>query len=359
MNQELKDKIDNTRDVLYKLLDEGIDKSVVLRSPELKELFRLISSLDDDQKSEFGQAVNKLRQELSQFNKEDNESLANNLIPIDITAPFAINNGDQIKPSLLPLEYGSIHPLMSELERILNIFSTMGFSIVESREIDDDWHMFESLNFPEGHPARDDYDTFMTVQKDKNGKPFIAPAHTSTMQNRILNSQRSNLVEGLSPIAAVIPGRVFRNEDVDPRHEHTFYQLEGVYVDRNISIGNLISTLKSFLESYFQTSLQIKTQPFYFPFTEPSLEYAMSCPFCSGKGCRICSQLGWIELIGCGMIHPNVLKLASINPDKFQGFAWGMGIERLVMLKHGIEDIRLFESGKLEFLRQFSVGGNK
>jgi phenylalanyl-tRNA synthetase alpha chain len=229
----------------------------------------------------------------------------------------------------------------------------MGFTAVESREIDDDFHMFTSLNFPEDHPARDDYDTFMTTQTDKDGKQLIAPAHTSTMQHRVLEANKANLEAG-RPIAAVIPGRVFRNEDLDARHEHTFYQLEGVYVDKGVNAGHLIATLKTFLQEYYQQELEVKTQPFYFPFTEPSFEFALSCPFCKKQGCNVCGYAGWIELLGCGMINPNVLKMAGIDPTVYTGFAWGGGIERLVMMKHNIEDIRHFESGKLDFLKQFS-----
>ena len=229
----------------------------------------------------------------------------------------------------------------------------MGFTAVESRELDDEFHMFGSLNFPEGHPARDDYDTFMTTQTDANDKAFIAPAHTSTMQHRVLQQHKADLEKG-KPIAAVIPGRVFRNEDLDARHEHTFYQLEGIYVDKGIHAGHLIATLKTFLQEYYGKELEVKTQPFYFPFTEPSFEFALSCPFCDKKGCNICSQTGWIELLGCGLIHPNVLHEAGIDTNIYTGFAWGGGIDRLVMMKYGVEDVRLFESARLDFLRQFS-----
>jgi phenylalanyl-tRNA synthetase alpha chain len=267
------------------------------------------------------------------------------LAPIDVTAPFDANVGSN-KPRLLSASQGSRHPLMTELDQVLDIFYRMGFGAVESRQIDDDFHMFEALNFPAGHPARDDYDTFMTTEG------LIAPAHTSTMQNRVLKAHKKDLKEG-RPIAMVIPGRVFRNEDLDARHEHTFYQLEGVYVDKGVTVGNLIATLKTFLEAYYQQSLEVRTQPYYFPFTEPSFEFALSCPFCAKKGCQVCSYAGWIELLGCGLIHPNVLKQAGIDPKIYSGFAWGGGIDRLVMMKQNIEDVRHFHSGKLEFLRQF------
>lgn len=323
-------------------------KTDILKATELRALYAQIPILPNEDRAQFGQEINQLKQELQSL-LDAHEEQTTALQPIDVTAPFDANAS---KPALLPTQQGSKHPLMAELEEVLDIFYRMGFTAVESREIDDDYHMFGALNFPEGHPARDDYDTFMTAQTDGNGKPLIAPAHTSTMQNRVLQAGKSLLEQG-QPIASVIPGRVFRNEDLDARHEHTFYQLEGVYVGKGVHTGNLIATLKTFLETYYGKSLKFKTQPFYFPFTEPSFEFAIGCPFCDGAGCHVCSQAGWIELLGCGMIHPNVLREASINPNEYTGFAWGMGIERLVMMKHGIEDVRHFESGKLDFLRQF------
>jgi len=358
MNQELQAEIDNVKKVLGQRLPELADKRAILKASELKALYDRLPSLPPEVKPAFGRALNNLRQELGDLVQQANQSVKNNTKSIEVSAPFAANTPNNRRPGLLSSELASAHPLMVELDQILQIFTSMGFAIVESREIDDDWHMFTSLNFPEGHPARDDYDTFMTVEKDKNNKSWIAPAHTSSMQNRILRQYRDSLLTNDLPIAAVIPGRVFRNEDVDPRHEHTFYQLEGVFVSRQISVGNLIATLTAFLESYYATKIEVKTQPFYFPFTEPSLEFTMSCPFCAKTGCRICSFSGWIELLGCGQIHPNVLREAGIDSAIYQGFAWGMGIERLVMMKYSIEDIRLFESGRLDFLRQFSIRGN-
>ncbi|HVV26207.1 MAG TPA: phenylalanine--tRNA ligase subunit alpha [Candidatus Saccharimonadales bacterium] len=345
-------RIAETAELLQKRFAELENKAEILRAVELRALFDEIKTLPPEARAGYGQEVNQLRQEL-QAMVESAQAETEALPPIDVTAPFDINTPADQRPSLLPTEHGSQHPLTTELSAVLDIFYRMGFTAVESREIDDDFHMFGSLNFPEDHPARDDYDTFMTVQKDKNDKQFIAPAHTSTMQNRVLRRFKPNLEAG-KPIAAVIPGRVFRNEDLDARHEHTFYQLEGVYVDEGINVGNLIATLQTFLEAYYGKDLEFKSQPFYFPFTEPSLELIVSCPFCDKKGCHICSYVGWIELLGCGLIHPNVLHEAGIDTNKYTGFAWGLGIERLVMMKYGIEDVRHFESGKLDFLRQFS-----
>lgn len=328
------------------------NKADILKSVELKSLYAEIPILPLEERAGFGKEVNILRSELEKMAAEADHK-DENMAPIDVTAPFDINVPIDKRPALLPQEYGSKHPLMTELELVLDIFYRMGFNAVESREIDDDYHMFGALNFPEGHPARDDYDTFMTTQTDKNGKPLIAPAHTSTMQNRVLKKYKSELEKG-TPIACLIPGRVFRNEDLDARHEHTFYQLEGVYVDKGVHTGMLIATLKSFLQEYYGKVLEVRTQPFYFPFTEPSFEFALSCPFCDKKGCNVCSQTGWIELLGCGMIHPNVLRDGGIDPEIYTGFAWGCGLDRLVLMKYNIEDIRHFESAKLEFLRQFT-----
>ena len=346
-------EIAKVAELLKKRLGGLENKTSILRAPELKALFDGLKLLKAEKRAEYGQELNQLKNELQ---KLASESLTSNLKPltsIDLTAPFDVNVPADKKPKLLPSKDGSVHPLMKELQNVLDIFARMGFAAVESRQIDDDYHMFETLNFPEEHPARDDYDTFVTVEKDKKGQPFVAPAHTSTMQNRVLKQHAGNLKKGQS-IAVVIPGRVFRNEDLDARHEHTFYQLEGVYVDKGVNVGHLIATLKTFLQEYYQQDLEVKTQPFYFPFTEPSFEFVLSCPFCGKKGCQVCSYTGWIELLGCGLIHPNVLKMAGIDPNVYTGFAWGGGIERLVMMKYGIEDIRHFESGKLEFLRQFS-----
>lgn len=338
------------RTVLLERFETLEHKSDILKAPELKELFVAVKQQAPEDRAAYGQAVNSLSQELKAKVEASNEQ-PTTLQPIDMTAPWDANTGPV---SLLPTESGTIHPLMREIHTVSDIFGRMGFVIEESREIDDQEHMFETLNFPKGHPARDDYDTFMTVETDKAGEPFIAPAHTSTMQNRVLKKYLSNLKAG-EPIAAIVPDRVFRNEDLDARHEHTFYQVEGVYVAKGVHAGMLIATLQEFLQEYYGKKLEVRVNPFYFPFTEPSFEFALSCPFCEGKNpdCKVCSGEGWIELLGCGMIHPNVLRAADIDPNEYTGFAFGCGIDRLVMMKYGIEDVRHFESGKLNFLRQF------
>lgn len=336
-------EVDQARDVLLKKLETLKDKRSILRSPELRALYGKIKSQSEDQRAAFGQAVNELKKELEE--KSSAPSLQSSVLqPIDVTAPFDVNAG---LPQLLPTENGTIHPITAEIQKISDIFYRMGFEVSESREIDDEYHMFTSLNFPEDHPARDDYDTFITEEG------LVAPAHTSTMQHRIIKARKEQLEQG-EAIAVLAVDRVFRNEDLDARHEHTFHQAEGVYVGQGITVGNLVGTLKQFLTTYFGKAVETKITPFYFPFTEPSFEFSLSCPFCEeGQDCRVCSSERWIELLGCGMIHPNVLKMAGVDPEKYTGFAWGCGIERLVMMKHNIEDIRHFNSGKLAFLRQF------
>lgn len=323
------------------------DKKSILKDQALLSLYQQIKKVSPDERADFGKQVNHLKNELEEMVRSSQTRAENEIKPLDVSAPFDINTPPENRPRLMTADKGSVHPLMAELRIILDIFYRMGFAAVESREIDDDYHMFTSLNFPPGHPARDEYDTFVT----EDG--LIAPAHTSTMQNRVLRRFAKDLKAGKG-IRAVIPGRVFRNEDTDARHEHTFYQLEGVYVDEGIHAGHLVATIKSWLSNYFAKEVRIKIQPFYFPFTEPSFEFAAGCPFCDQRGCSVCSHTGWIELGGCGLIHPNVLKEGGIDPQAYSGFAWGFGIERLVMLKYNIEDIRYFESANLKFLRQFS-----
>lgn len=340
------------KEELLREIANSPDYKSVVRSKKIRELYGNLAKLPSDQRKEFGQKINQLKSELEQaVARREAEMSQATLEPIDVTAPMDIN---AMVPQMLPSAQASIHPLTREIEFISDIFYRMGYATEESREIDDQFHMFESLNFPKGHPARDDYDTFMTEETDTDGNQLIAPAHTSTMQNRILKKYRDNLAND-QPIAVITPDRVFRNEDVDTRHDHTFYQLEGVYVAKGVNVGNLVATLQEFLQEYYGKKLNVRINPFYFPFTEPSFEFALSCPFCEGRdqACKVCSGGGWIELLGCGLIHPNVLKSAGIDPAKYTGFAFGCGIDRLVMMKESIEDIRHFHNSKLDFLRQF------
>lgn len=312
----------------------------VLRAPELKTLYGAIASLPAEERASFGKAVNEIKLALEvAVDEREAELESADIRPIDITAPWDVNSDPS---QLLPTTEGTQHPLTKELDVVIDIFTRMGFEAVESRQIDDDYHMFGALNFPENHPARDGYDTFRTEEG------FIPPAHTSTMQHRILKDGKVALEQG-GHIAAISYGRVFRNEDVDATHEHTFYQVEGVYVSDNATLGDMLGTLRSFFETYYGQELSIKTQPAYFPFVEPGLEFAIEKPVALGG-----KPGEWLEMLGCGMIHPNVVREAGIDPSKYRGFAWGGGIERLVMLKYGIEDLRHFEAARLNFLRKFA-----
>lgn len=239
------EEISKTRELLLERYASLATKSDILKAPELKSLLANIKNVDASERAAYGQAVNAISQELKALVAAENDKLVE-LPAVDVTAPMDVNA--QI-PEPLPSTNGSQHPITKEIERISDIFYRMGYAVEESREIDDQYHMFETLNFPKGHPARDDYDTFMTEEKDADGHQLIAPAHTSTMQNRILKKYRANLEKG-DAIAAIVPDRVFRNEDLDARHEHTFYQVEGVYVAKGVDAGMLIATLKTFLEEY-------------------------------------------------------------------------------------------------------------
>lgn len=323
---------------LETLNSQELKKKYLSSDGIIREMFSQISNIQKDKRAQYGQTLNRIKQQVEERIQElSRTEVSQKVQRVDPTAPFDSNS--KKKPRIWDLD-GSSHILMKELNKFIEIFKTMGFDIVESRQIDDDYHMFESLNFPKGHPARDMYDTFWT----EDG--FVLPAHTSTMQNRILTSRTP-------PIRATIPGRCFRNEATDSGHEHTFFQIEGVYVDENISIANMVATIKEFLESYLETTLDVKIQPAYFPFTEPDAEFAIGCPFCNKKGCSTCGYTGWIELMGCGMIHPNVLKSANIDPNKYSGFAWGFGLDRLAMIKQHIPEIRDLRAGNIKFLRKY------
>ena len=292
-----------------------------------------------EKRAEFGRKLNAQKQEiLARIAAAEKKALDVEVLPLDVTAWSGVN---EPMPELYATLQGSKHPLMMELDRVCEIYQLMGFEVEESRQLDDEFHMFDSLNFAKDHPARDGYDTFRTEEG------LIPPAHTSTMQHRVLKKYKHCLDEG-GQIAVVVPGRVYRNEDVDATHEHTFYQCEGVYVSEECNMGQMLGILKEFFEKYYEQKLNIRTQPGYFPFTEPSLEFMIEKPKSLGgkKG-------DFLEMLGCGMIHPNVLKMAGIDPEKYHGFAWGGGIDRLVMLRYGLSDVRHFESGNLNFLREF------
>ena len=318
------------------------DKIAELKAA-LKALNQEYSKMKDipaEERGDFGRKLNEKKQKImAEIAAAEEAALEQDVQSLDITAPCAVNG--QL-PKFLTADEGSQHPLMTELDRVISIYQSMGFDVVESQQLDDEYHMFDSLNFAKAHPARDNFDTFRTEEG------YIPPAHTSTMQNRILRAYKHKLAEG-EAIAVAVPGRVYRNEDLDATHEHTFYQCEGVYVSKTCSLGNMLGILREFFEKYYGQKLNIRTQPGFFPFTEPSLEFMIEKPEAlSGK------KGEFLEMLGCGMIHPNVLKEAGIDPEEYHGFAWGGGIARLVMLKRNLSDVRYFESAKLDFLKEFA-----
>ena len=264
---------------------------------QLKDLnaeYAKIREVAPEKRGEFGRELNARKMAILEKIREAEEaSLDIAVEPLDITAPCGVNEN---LPTTYSVFQGSRHPLMTELDRVVSIYQMMGFDVVESRQLDDEFHMFDSLNFAKEHPARDGYDTFRTEEG------LIPPAHTSTMQHRVLKMYRDKLERG-EEIAVVVPGRVYRNEDVDATHEHTFYQCEGVYVSQDCTMGDMLGILREFFEKYYEQKLNIRTQPGYFPFTEPSLEFMIEKPRALGgkKG-------DFLEMLGCGMIHPNVLK---------------------------------------------------
>ena len=301
----------------------------------IAELFEEFKALPGEEKRTVGQAMNVLKTKAMDKVNQLKEELCNN----DSTS----SEGDLTRPGD-NIRLGSRHPLSSVKNEILSIFAKLGFTVSEGPEIEDDWHNFSALNFPEEHPARDMQDTFF-IQKNPD---IILHTHTSSVQVRDMESHEL-------PLRLVTPGRVFRNEAISARAHCIFHQIEALYIDEGVSFADLKQTLTYFAKELFGPETQIRLRPSYFPFTEPSAEMDVSCSLCHGKGCNVCKGTGWLEILGCGMVDPNVLELNGIDKDKYTGFALGMGIERITMLKYGIKDLRLFFENDIRFLEQFSA----
>ena len=306
------------------------------RKSELTSILKQIKDLKDPQEKKIvGQQANISKKNIEELIEKKRKALRDEYLAdvetkekIDITIP-----GEK-------LNFGHIHPVTQMTQVCEDIFMRMGFDIYYPYTIDDDFHNFESVNIPPNHPARDNWDTFWTEDDQ------IAITHTSSMQNRILSSNQP-------PIRVIVPGRCFRNESTDARHEHTFSQIEGIYVDKGINLTHMLGVLKEFFSKFYEKEIDVKFTPDYFPFVEPGGMMSLSCILCNGKGCPVCKNTGWLEILGCGMIHPKVLEMANIDSNTYSGFAWGFGIERLIMLKYDINDIRYFYNGNLDFLKQF------
>ncbi len=245
-----------------------------------------------------------------------------------------------------PVAVGTRHPLNLVRNQMVSIFKRLGFAVAEGPEVEDDWHNFGAMNLPADHPARDMQDTFYVQEATDNNSAWLLRTHTSSVQARVMETQKP-------PIRVICPGRVYRNETISARAHCFFHQLEGLYIDENVSFADLKQTLYFFVQEMFGKDVKVRFRPSYFPFTEPSAEMDISCQICSGKGCNICKHTGWVEILGSGMVHPNVLKNFGIDPEKYTGFAFGMGVERITQLKYQVNDLRLYAQNDLRFLQQF------
>lgn len=303
----------------------------------LKDLYAALKDIPNEEKRAYGQKVNELKQIAeSKFAaaKEALQVQTSTVQKEDLTKPGAETN------------VGSHHPLSLVRREIIEIFNRIGFVVSEGPEIEDDWHNFSALNFPPEHPARDMQDTFFI---EKGAQEWALRTHTSSVQVRVMEQQQP-------PIRTISPGRVYRNEAISARAHCFFHQVEGLYIDQNVSFADLKQTLLFFAQELFGEQTQIRLRPSYFPFTEPSAEVDVSCSLCAGKGCNVCKYTGWLEIMGCGMVDPNVLDSCGIDSNQFSGFAFGMGVERIAQLKYRVTDLRLYSENDLRFLKQFTSG---
>ena len=340
MNNLLK-QVENSKEEIKKFSSADKNPAEAFRIQFLgskgvvKSLMAEMKNVPAENKREMGQVLNDLKlfaeekyKELSELSVNGKEEPAES---IDMTLPGQ------------PFSVGSRHPISIVRNKIVSIFQRLGFAVAEGPEIEDDWHNFTALNLPENHPARDMQDTFYVSQNPD----WMLRTHTSSVQVR-------EMEKGKLPIRIICPGRVYRNETISARAHCFFHQVEGLYVAGDVSFADLKQTLYFFVQEMFGDTIKVRFRPSYFPFTEPSAEMDISCLICGGKGCNVCKHTGWVEILGCGMVHPKVLENCGIDSDKYSGFAFGMGIERITMLKYQIKDLRLFSENDLRFLKQFT-----
>lgn len=332
---QIKIEFDNLlKDALSMQDIDALKVAFVGKKGKVTELLQCMRDIPADQRKEFGTKVNMLKdyvnlcleQKVNEAKEIELQKEINSAERIDITLPCEENNG-------------SLHPITIVQKEVEEVFKSMGFIVEDGNEVETEYNNFDAVNVPRSHPARDMQDTFWL----DNGE--VLKTQTSAGQNRILRTYGA-------PCRVIFPGRCFRNENVDASHENTFFQLEGMMVGKDINIANLIYFMKVMLRKVLKRDVEVRLRPGYFPFTEPSFELDVSCPFCGGKGCPTCKQGGWIELCPCGMIHPNVLTMGGVDPNLYQGFAFGLGLTRLAMMKYNIKEIRTLNSGNIKFLRQ-------
>ena len=332
--EALRQEVDNVKAETPAQVEEFrikyLSKKGILAS--MMDEFRTVPA---EQKRELGQKLNQLKgyvtEKYNSLKENASSRPALDIASIDLTR------------SATPMPVGSRHPISIVRNDILKIFSDMGFSVAEGPEIEDDWHVFSSLNFPADHPARDMQDTFFIA---RNPVDVLLRTHTSSVQTRTMEKMQP-------PIRIVCPGRVYRNEAISARAHCFFHQIEGLYIDKNVSFADLRQVLLQFAQQMFGSETKIRLRPSYFPFTEPSAEMDISCDICGGKGCPFCKETGWVEILGCGMVDPNVLKACGIDPEIYSGYAFGLGIERITNLKYKVKDLRMFSENDVRFLAEF------
>ncbi|MDG5786941.1 phenylalanine--tRNA ligase subunit alpha [Evansella sp. AB-P1] len=304
----------------------------------ITEVLKGMGKLPAEERPKVGQMANEVREAVASLIAERETRLEEEAL----TAKLQKESIDITLPGR-PVNKGSRHPLTSVIETIEDIFIGMGFTVAEGPEVETDYYNFESLNLPKDHPARDMQDTFFITNE------LLLRTQTSPVQTRTMEKH-----EGRGPVKIICPGKVYRRDEDDATHSHQFMQIEGLLVDENIRMSDLKGIFEQFVKRYFGENREIRLRPSYFPFTEPSAELDVSCAICGGKGCRTCKQTGWIEVLGSGMVHPNVLRMSGFDPEKYTGFAFGMGVERFAMLKYGVDDIRHFYTNDTRFLSQFT-----
>ena len=339
---DLLEKINNYKTEISDFIAEKANDMEAFRIKYLgtkglvKEVMGEMKNVTADKKREFGQIMN----EFKLFAEAKYDALK----AVTINGSQAIEAGEDLSLPADSLPLGSRHPISLVRNRIVSIFQRLGFAVAEGPEIEDDWHNFTALNLPENHPARDMQDTFYINQNPD----WLLRTHTSSVQVR-------EMEKGKLPIRIICPGRVYRNETISARAHCFFHQVEGLYIAENVSFADLKQTLYFFVQEMFGKEVKIRFRPSYFPFTEPSAEMDISCLICGGTGCNVCKNTGWVEILGCGMAHPNLLDNCGIDSNKYTGFAFGMGVERITMLKYQIKDLRLFSENDVRFLKQFTA----
>ena len=334
LQMEAKKRLDSVKDSSSV---EEIRVDFLGKKGKVIEILKNLKSVEESKRKEVASRANKLRVEIEakieakkeEIKEKEYEEKIKSAKKIDLSLP-------------VDLKLGSLHPITVVEKELIDIFESMGFTVEDGNEVESEYNNFEAVNVPKHHPARDMQDTFWL----ENGQ--LLKTQTSAAQNKIMKKYGA-------PLKAIFPGRCFRNEELDASHENTFFQMEGMMIDKDVSIANLIYFMKTLLSEIFKKDVEVRLRPGYFPFVEPGFELDIKCLYCEGKGCKVCKHGGWIELCPCGMIHPNVLKMGGIDPEEYSGFAFGLGLSRLAMMKYGINDLRILNSGDLRCLKQINI----